>query len=200
MKGLIRNRKGGVISVVVLILMPLFIIAMIGVTEIARMNHSSTDLQGAIDNAVRACASRVDKESQANADIRIDPISADMAFRHVLAHNLDLDELTLAPSGNSSIAELLAYQLVVVNGTNRYAPEGYVVTYNGGYSAVEVSTGDLPVECGISNDGINIGGTGAHQTILDAPGCVAIVKIKAKAILTSDYENVRWAAAKIKTS
>lgn len=198
MKGWMRDRKGGVISIIILILMPLFIIAMAGVTEVARSNHSSVDLQGAIDSALRASASRVDKKSQANADTRIDPVSADATFRHELARNLGLDDATLIPLVDSGIAEPPAYQLVIINGTNKYMPEGYVVTYDGGYSAVEISTGDLPVKCGVSDSGINVGGNGTYQTTLDAPGCVAVVKIKAKAVLTSDYENVRWGAARIK--
>ncbi len=199
MKELIRNRKG-TISTIVLVLMPLFIIAMVGVTEVARSYHSSIDLQGAVDSAARACASCVDVESQANADIRINPIEADAAFRYELARNLGLDESTLAPLANSGVSEAPAYQLAIINGTNPYVSEGYIITYDGGYSTVEITTGSLPVNCGVSDSGVDVGGTGTYQTTLNAPGCVAVVKIKTKAILTADYENVRWAAARIKTS
>lgn len=199
MKELIRNRNG-TISTIVLVLMPLFIIAMVGVTEVARSTYSSSDLQGALDSAVRASASCVDELSQANDDIRIDPIEADAAFRYELSRNLGLDESTLTPLANSGIAESPAYQLVIINGTNPYVSEGYVITYDGGYSTVDILTGSLPVNCGVSDSGVDVGGVGTYQTTLNAPGCVAVVKAKTKAVMSSDYENVRWAAARIKTS
>ena len=199
MKELIRNRDGG-ISTIILVLLPLLIIALIGVTETARNTYTSIDLQQAVDSAVRAGAMCVDNEAQANMDIRVDPEQADAAFRKVLALNLGLDETTLAPEANSGVAETPIYQLVIVNGTNPYVAEGQVVTSDGGYSTVDIETGVLPVSCGVSDSGISVGGAGDRQLTLVSPGCVAVVVVKMKAVMTADYDIVRWSSARIVTS
>ncbi|MFX4261214.1 pilus assembly protein TadG-related protein [Pelotomaculum propionicicum] len=198
MKELIRNREGA-LSTLVLVLLPLLIIALIGVTETARNTYTSVDLQQAVDSAVRAGAMCVDNEAQANMDIRIDPDRADTAFRKELAANLGLDETTLKPELNSGVAETPRYQLVIINGTNPYVPEGQVVTADGGYSVVEVDTGELPVACGISDTGISVGGAGDRQVTLESPGCMAVVIVKMKAVMTPNYDIIRWSTARIKT-
>jgi Flp pilus assembly protein TadG len=181
--------------------MPLLIIILVGTMEVSRVAQASdVKLQQALDNALRAAASCVDKTSQANNDMRIDPARADALFRKVIADNLGLDETTLAPLANSGVATVPAYQLAVVNGTNPYVAEAYIVTCDGSCSATETSTGNLPVTVGVSESGVNIGGAGEYMTTLKSPGCVAVIKVQMKAVTSRGFEVVRWGASRIKTN
>lgn len=200
MKELLRNRRGDA-TVLILILLPLLIIAMVGVNEVTRTSQAAdVKLQQSLENAVRAAAMCVDQTAQAGGSLLIDPARADAAFRKVMARNLGLDEISLSPLSNSGVAEQLAYQLVIVNGANAYGiSEVYCITSDTGYSAVSGATGPLPKVVGVSETGIDyIASNGEHRSTFAQPGCVAVISVKMKAVYSNnDFPVCRWAAAQL---
>jgi len=194
-KELIRDQRGFV-TVLLLILIPLLLVAAVGSTETARLNSGSNiDVQGALDQAVKAAAMCVDPSSQANGDPRIDPDKAHAQFRYYLAANLKLDS-SLNPVQGSRVTETPAYTFVVVNGANDYVPEGRVYSCDGVCSENDFVV-SLPQTFSVSDD-IYIGSGGLRDITVKSPTCIALVKSRVKPVFTDRSDmTARWSASRI---
>lgn len=192
MRGLTRDEKGAVITVLLLILVPLLLAGIVLSVETPRLVRAADpDLGDAVAQAVRAAATCVDDASQANGDPRIDPDRAHEMFRRTLARNLCLSDVTLEPLPGSALASTPVYELVVFNGDNPFVPTGKA--YPGG----GLLTGDLPAAFAVGDMYVTPGGSGT-EVVLDAPGCVAVVKAVALPVFGfQGGEVVRWASGKV---
>lgn len=198
MKELIRDERG-FISLFLVILLPLLIFLIAGTAQYTRfVAQADIDLGQAVAEAARAAASCVVERSQAEGDPRIDPDRANVVFVSVLARNLGLDPVTLAPLAGSGMAEAPHYVLVVYNGDDRWAPAAKKYVFNAAGLGVEDVPGmGFPQRFAVSKDDVIPGISGARVTMLETSGVVAVVTGRAKGVMGSDVETSRWAAAKI---
>jgi len=191
-RGLARDEKGAAVTALLLLLVPLLLAGIVLSVETPRfLRAADPDVGDAVVQAVRAAAMCVDGASQANGDPRIDPDRAHEVFRRILARNLCLSEATLEPLSGSALASVPVYELVVFNGENPFVPAGRA--YPGG----EHLTGNLPLAFWVGDLYVTPGGVGT-EIVLDAPGCVAVVKATVLPVFGSrGSEVVRWASAKV---
>jgi len=197
-RGLTRDERGFV-SLFLIILFPMLVFLIAGSAQYARfVTEAYTDLDQAVAEAARAAAYCVMERSQAEGDPRIDPDRANVVFVSVLARNLGLDPVTLAPLAGSGMAGAPSYVLVVYNGDDRYAPAGKKYVFNGAGLVVEDVPGTgFPQRFAVSKDDVVPGLGGIRTTVLETPGVVAVVTGRAKGVMGSDVETCRWAAARI---
>lgn len=198
MKELARDQRG-FISIFLIILLPMLMFLVAGTAQYTRLvTEAYADLGQAVAEAARAAASCVVERSQAEGDPRIDPDRANLVFVSVLARNLGLEPVTLAPLAGSGVVEAPSYVLLVYNGDDRYAPAGKKYVFSGsGLGVEDIPGAGFPQRFVVSKDGIAPGISGARVTVLETPGVVAVVTGRAKGVMGSDVETTRWAAARI---
>ncbi|OPX94074.1 MAG: hypothetical protein A4E53_00121 [Pelotomaculum sp. PtaB.Bin104] len=198
MKELILDNRG-VFSVFFMMIISLMILILISDVEIPRDKHGSDiDLQKAIEQAAYAAANGVDTTSQANNTPYVDPVKAHAYFRHFLAKNLLLDDVTLEPLGNSGLKSAPQYELLIVNGNNPYVSKGYFYDSQASEGYVDV---DIPITLGIDEDGIDLSGAGYRQTTIKSPSCVTHIKAELKEVIAENgnREAIRWAVGRLVT-
>ncbi|QGP93392.1 hypothetical protein MGLY_28000 [Neomoorella glycerini] len=198
MRGLARDERGFV-SLLLVILLPLFMYLIAGTAQYSRfITEADADMENAVAEAARAAASCVVERSQAEGDPRIDPDRADLVFVSVLARNLGLDPVTMAPLQGSGMAGTPGYVLVVYNGDDHYAPAGKKYIFDGtGLTVEDLAGTGFPKGFAVSKNDVDPGGAGARVTVLEMPGVVAVVTGRAKGVMGSDADTTRWAAARI---
>lgn len=198
MRGYLRS-ESGFVSILVLVLLPLFAFLIAFAAQYPRfVVQSDLNLGRAVAEAARAAASCVDKRSQAEGDPRIDPDLADQVFVSILAKNLNLDPATLAPLPGSGLSGSPGYILLVYNSDNPFVPAGRKYIFDGANFATEEMAGaGFPQRFAVSRDDVVPGTGGERTTLLEAPGVVAVVTGKAKGVMGADTETTRWAAARI---
>lgn len=208
MRGFLRRlaacERGAAVTVYLLVLAPLLVMVTVASLDLTQaVSAVDYDLKDAVAEAARGAATQVNGASQAAGDPRIDPDRAHLAFRRVLAKNLGLDEVSLAPLPGSSAAAPVEYMLVVYNGDDAYAadgaPAGRVYRLWGGVYGEEVLSGaGFPREFGVSGEGVALDGSGARTVELKSPGTVAVVRVRLAGVTgTIGPPAVRWAAARV---
>lgn len=199
-RNILHDQCGSAITIMLLLLIPLFLAGIILTTEHPRiLQGGDIDLGQAVSEAVRAAAMCVDDASQANGTPQIDPDRAHLTFRHFLAKNLGLSGTTLEPLPGSEMKTAPSYVLLVYNGDDTYMPTAREYSFlDGSYSQADLSLTGFPHDFAVGKDSI-IPGTGKITTTLRSPGCIAVVRDKTTPVLTGNAEPVRWAAARIVT-
>lgn len=195
-----RSEKGFAVIIVFLLVMPVLLAAIEGVSAFSTAVFTSdVDLQEAVAFAVKSAASSVVPEAQADGKPRIDTVRAHMAFRDTLARNIGLDPAALTPLTNSAYNKAPTYWLVVYNGYDDYA-FGAKLFYFDGTNVAESGFpyGGFPAKFAVSSTGITSGSGGMRTVTLESPGAVALVSVEARKIFGQGTETPwRWAAAKI---
>lgn len=201
MSALIRDERGGALVVALCVILVLATLAVWRVDFGSLVTHAEADFEEGLKRAVKAAAGQVGERSQAEGDPHIVAERAHAAFRKVLADNLALDPATLYPLADSPLAGAPAYSLLIYNGDDEYAAEGCYSAYR--YDADGETLSSYPVAgCGrpqsfaVFDLDIAPGSGGVFDVTLDAPGCVAVVKVPLRA-QEGDVEVVRWASAKV---
>ncbi|NSW83991.1 MAG: hypothetical protein HPY90_12100 [Syntrophothermus sp.] len=197
-----RDNEQGFISVLLLILIPLFIFSISATMNITNaVTAASVDLQEAVAVAAKAGAMQVDTTAQAKGLIRLRSDRAHDQFRKTLAGNLGLNETTLQPVGGQ-FAGTPKYWLLVYNGYSDYSPDAMparLYYFNGTtVTASDLSYGGFPYTFSVSQSGITVGAGGAYTVEMTTPGVVAVVEIEATR-LTGEKQIIaqRWAAARV---
>lgn len=197
---MVKNERGIVLTVLLLIMLPLFVWSYICSVEQAQTTYQvDIDVQQALEDATRGAAMCMNVQAQANAKPMIDCDRANAIFRSVLATNLSLDPNTLDPLTNSGLKEAPQYVLAVYNGIdNTYGvdPARKYSTYNSGSTYSYNNLNPFPTAFYINDDDISTS-SGTIVTNLNAPGCVAVIKASFKPFATNEYTGTRWAAAQI---
>lgn len=111
------TREDGAAFVWFLITVPALVISLALAVEITELTQTAAWFQEALNRSAKAAAFQIRPESYAVGQPELDPVAAEDAFRAILAHNLNLDPLTLAPlSANGRLTEPPVYTLIVHNG------------------------------------------------------------------------------------
>jgi len=166
------------------------------------VTHTEIDFNESLKKAVKAAANQVTERSQAEGDPRISSDRAHAAFRAILADNLKLDPVSMAPLSSSPLKAPMRYSLIVYNGDGNYAASGARAAYQYDFDGSTLSSYPLsglgfPQHFTVSDFNIAYGGGGTFDVILDAPGCVSIAEVNLKTITETPAKPVRWASAKI---
>lgn len=208
MRGFLRKlaacERGAAVTVYLLVLAPLLILVTVASLDLTQaVSAADYDLKDAVAEATRAAAMQVNGAAQAAGDPRIDPDRAHYAFRRVLAKNLGLDEVSLAPLPGSSAAAPAEYVLVVYNGDDTFAADGVPAgrvyrSWGGTYGEEAVAGTGFPREFGVSGEGVALDGSGARTVELKSPGTVAVVRVGLRGVTgAAGPPAVRWAAARV---
>ena len=191
------DNKGGVVAIFLLITLPLFIILLIVMPDLARFHEGvNAQLKNAVIHATRTSASAVDKRSQAVGDPKIDPDRAHEFFVRVLKDTLGLDE-NLESLDASRTEGQARYYFVVFNGPNDYVPSGKYFIFDGNeLNSGEINFTDSQQTFYIQDEQISLV-SGEIEVVLTRPGTVSVVTIGSKPIYRNREEATRWAAARI---
>lgn len=203
MKELIRNEDGTVVVWVLLFIPLLLLFGIYGIGQTQMVTGADVDLQGAIDNAVKAAAGQITSDSQASGMPKINTVSAHDAFRAEISRNLGLNPITLSPLPGSFLANVPEYVFIVYNGDDVFSDGGAMkaVKYsftNGVLSSGPLIAGGLPANFTIVGNDILLGSGGEVNITLDQPGVIAV--IKEKQAMTAGNEEIfitRWGSAKV---
>jgi len=197
------RKNGFAVVVLFLIVLPVMLAAMVGITEIVHtVSTADIDAQEALAAAVKAAAGSVDGLSQASGEPRIDAELARETFRKALADNLGLDS-NLNPLENSAYENSPSYKLLIYNGDSKYGVTRAVLYSFDGTSETcyyGVPGSGFPQEFSVSGNNITAGRGGDFTVKLKSPGVIAVIEIEAKQILGDVPITVeRWASARIVT-
>lgn len=217
LKKLLDDEKGAVISVFLLVLIPMFIIGVIGLTENTNiMRSSDSTLQNAVTVASRHSAMMIDSDSQAKGDPLIDHKKAYNNLVNELNYILGLDSGLRATVDPSSVK----WWMLVYNGDNTYKSMEFssagdsmhevdkaysenVMPYafyasDGSEVVTETITG-FPYTLYVSNEGILDSETrDSVKVTLKEPGVLLVVNANINSLMVDNPENAtRWAYAKV---
>lgn len=201
----LRRDERGVAIIWTLLFIPVLLFAMgYAVQQTQAVTGADINLQGAVNSAVKAAAGMVTDDSQAAGEPRINTALAHAMFRHELAENLGLDELTFEPLSGSLISEKPEYTLIVYNGDDTYSPGGALGSYMYDFRSGSLTESPLPVNrfpqtFGLTSDSI-VYGSGEVEVTLENPGVIAVVTAKqVKMFDTGDeeLEIARWGCARV---
>lgn len=206
MNGLIHSVKRddrGVALVLLLLIIPLLIIVFTSRLEYSNVVTSiELDLQESLKKSIKAAANQVTERSQAEGNPRIHSDQAHEAFKVILADNLKLNPVSLAPMPHSPLASPPAYSLVVYNGDNAYGATGaraaYQYEYDGSsLSSYPLSDTGFPQRFTVSESGISYGTGGTFDVVFETPGCVVVLSAELKTITGKTVRPVRWASSSL---
>lgn len=195
------DERGIVLTVMLLILLPLFIWAYVCSSEQAQVTYQvDIDVQQALEDATRCAAMCMNEQAQANADPMIDCDRANEIFKAVLAMNLSLDPDTLEPLENSGLRAKPEYVLIVYNGQDNVYGVDRAMRYTSDSSTGSMysceNSVSFPVNFYITGEDITAD-TGDIVTSLNSPGCVALLNVSLAPVVSGEYDGTRWAAAEI---
>lgn len=207
---LIKDTNGFAITMFLLMLIPLSLVLIISLSEIANTSRvADKTVNYAVANAVKSAAMMVDPESQAQGNPHIAYERAYEEFIKNIRYSLMLDENGNAIA-NSSINGTVKYWVLIYNGDDMY--KGYTEDYKVASYAYYTSEGgsfisplseindtitDMPKTIYVNNNGLTDIEEG-KKVILNEPGIIAVIQAEGKPIVVNKNETItRWAYGKI---
>lgn len=207
---LIKDTQGFAITMFLLMLIPLSLVLIISLSEIANTSRiADKTVNYAVANAVKSAAMMVDPESQAQGNPHIAYERAYEEFIKNVKYSLMLDENGNA-TPNSSIDGTVKYWVLIYNGDDMY--EGYTENYKVSSYAYYTSEGGtfanplseinntitgMPKTIYVNNSGLTDAEEG-KKVILNEPGVIAVIQTEGKSIAMNKSETItRWAYGKI---
>lgn len=204
----ISDQSGGTVAIFILITLPMFVLLLMIIPELARVNESANvNIKNAVIDSARIAASAVDRHSQASGKPMIDPDRAHEFFIKSLRVRLGLDE-NLNPISGSRLQDgaSVEYYLLVFNGQNADSINGLSrATFfsTNGYALSNWETHDFSGNEHAffirkdNNEAISLD-SGDIEIHLSTPGVIAVVTAKAKPVFKDEgVEITRWASARI---
>lgn len=212
-----RDQSGAVITAMLLVLVPMFIIGVVSLTEGTNiMRGADTTMQNAVTVASRQAAMMVDSNSQAKGSPLINHRRAMSSFLDELNYTLGHD----TGAKTTIDKETLKYWVLVYNGSNTYkemnfSGDGFTLSevdtpfsedvasyayYS--YDGSEVITNEekgFPKTLFVSELGItDYQAEGSVKVTIEDPGVLVVMNGDIVSIMRDKPENVtRWAFAKI---
>lgn len=223
----IKDERGGVITTLILLIIPMVLLGMINLTENTNiLRGSDTTLQNAVTVMSRHTAMMVNPDSQAKGDPLIAHQKAYNAFlqefKYTLGNHLEHTNTTIDTA-------TVKYWFLVYNGRHTYKGlnfsgdsivEGSDIAYStdpsdinqvysyayytnaeGGSTSFTNSTSGFPRTFYVSENGIHSESvSNSIKVTLKEPGVLVVLNADINSLITERDENVtRWAFAKIVT-
>lgn len=196
------NREDGFALIYFLVLIPALFLSWVLISDVVQaVTSADFDIKDTLDLGIRTANYQVNDRSQADGNAQVDAERAHAEFRNTLAVDLGLDPVTLVPAEQSPLAEPPRYILIVYNGEDTYAgcPAARQYSFDGSaLVTTDLAAAGFPAYFRITESGVAPGAGGAATVRLEAPGCVAWMKAKARKALGKDeIESTRWMASEI---
>lgn len=208
MRELIRDQRGTISYLLALLFLPLLVLLYVNTTVVTQaVAIHNIDLQDTVERAARAAAYQVTKDSQAAGQPRINisnptQSTAQQVFQDKLAAELGLDPNTLQPLPGSPVKSV-RYTLAVYNVDSQYVSGGadlcrkYVFS-SGSLSVTDLFPNGYPSTFAVTDNDINLSGSGLAMTTLERPGVVALISASMSGVGETNPGVVsRWCTAKV---
>lgn len=117
----VKNNLGSTMIIWLIMISLVFILLSAFFIDFANLYTNSKKIKSSVNLAVKAASLQIKEDAQlASGDFKIDDTKAYEAFMKILAHNLNLDEITLEPLENSILYEKpIIREFEVINDTPR---------------------------------------------------------------------------------
>ena len=115
----IRNNSGSTIMIWLIIISLVFVLLSAFFIDFANLYMNNKKVKSSVNLAVKSASLQIKEDTQlASGNFKIDETKAQEAFIKILAHNLNLNEITLEPLENSIIYERpIIKEFEVINNT-----------------------------------------------------------------------------------